>query len=64
MGAIRAAVPGLSGVRMLYGGSMTPANVGTFLAQPGIDGGLVGGASLQPESFAAMLDGALRGVEA
>jgi triosephosphate isomerase len=64
MGAIRAAVPGLAGVRMLYGGSMTPANVGAFLAQPNIDGGLVGGASLQPESFASLLDGALRGVEA
>jgi triosephosphate isomerase len=64
MGAIRAAVPGLDAVRMLYGGSMNSQNVRAFTAQPQIDGGLVGGASLDPKSFAALLDGALRSVEA
>jgi len=38
-------------VRIQYGGSMKPANVKELMAQPDIDGGLVGGASLQPESF-------------
>jgi triosephosphate isomerase len=64
MDAIRAAVPGLDAVPMLYGGSMNPQNVGAFTAQPHIDGGLVGGASLEPQTFAALLDGALRGVRA
>lgn len=63
MGAIRSAVPGLDSVPMLYGGSMNPQNVGAFTAQPQIGGGLVGGASLDPTNFAALLDGALRGVQ-
>ena len=58
MGEIRAASPGLAHARLLYGGSMKPDNVAAFLAQPNIDGGLVGGASLEPGSFAALLDGA------
>lgn len=41
-------------VRILYGGSVKPDNIGTYLAQPDIDGALVGGASLQPESFAQL----------
>lgn len=64
MGELRAAVPGLQNVRVLYGGSMKPDNVAAFVAQPNIDGGLVGGASLDPASFAALLDGARRGVNA
>jgi len=40
------------GIRIQYGGSMKPGNAGELLAQPDIDGGLVGGASLDPESFA------------
>ena len=64
MGAIRSAVPGLGEVRILYGGSLRPDNVGAFAAQPEIDGGLVGGASLDPASFAALIEGARRGVEA
>ena len=64
MGAIRAAVPGLDDVRMLYGGSLRPDNVSAFAAQPEIDGGLVGGASLEPASFAGLIEGARRGVEA
>ncbi len=64
MGRIRAAVAGLEDVRMLYGGSVKPDNVAAFVAQPNIDGGLVGGASLDPASFAALLEGARRGVAA
>jgi len=40
-----------AGMRILYGGSVKPDNVATLMAQPEIDGALVGGASLQPESF-------------
>ncbi|MDB5071687.1 MAG: triosephosphate isomerase [Candidatus Eremiobacteraeota bacterium] len=61
MSEIRGAVAGLEHVRLLYGGSMSPGNVADFLAQPDIDGGLVGGASLDPASFAALLEGARRG---
>jgi triosephosphate isomerase len=61
MGAIRAAVDGLASARVLYGGSVKPDNVAAFVAQPNIDGGLVGGASLDPASFAALLDGARKG---
>jgi triosephosphate isomerase len=57
MGEIRA-LAGLDHARILYGGSMKPDNVAAFLAQPNIDGGLVGGASLEPDSFAALLEGA------
>lgn len=38
-------------VRILYGGSVKPDNTKTLMAQPDIDGTLVGGASLDPESF-------------
>jgi triosephosphate isomerase len=38
-----------------YGGSVTEANAADFFAQPDIDGALVGGASLKPEAFAAIL---------
>lgn len=58
MGEIRAKMPGLENARIIYGGSMKPDNVATFLALPNIDGGLVGGASLEPASFAALLEGA------
>ena len=40
-----------AGVRILYGGSVTAANAGEFLAQPDIDGALVGGASLKADEF-------------
>lgn len=39
------------GVRILYGGSMKASNAKELLAQPDIDGGLIGGASLQVEEF-------------
>jgi triosephosphate isomerase len=43
-------------VRILYGGSVKPANAGELLAQPDIDGALVGGASLDPDDFAAIVE--------
>jgi triosephosphate isomerase len=42
---------GAQKVRILYGGSMKPANAPELLAQPDIDGGLIGGASLEARSF-------------
>ncbi|MBM4121751.1 MAG: triose-phosphate isomerase [Nitrospira sp.] len=41
-------------VRILYGGSVTPENTAAFLASPQIDGALVGGACLDPQSFATI----------
>ena len=38
-------------IRILYGGSVKPGNAKELLAQPDIDGALVGGASLKAESF-------------
>jgi triosephosphate isomerase len=43
--------PTADGVRIQYGGSVTPDNFGAFIAQPDIDGALVGGASLKADSF-------------
>ncbi len=40
-----------SGIRILYGGSMNAANAAELLAQPDIDGGLIGGASLKAPDF-------------
>ncbi|MGZ5312348.1 MAG: triose-phosphate isomerase [Solirubrobacterales bacterium] len=45
-------------VRILYGGSMKPANAGELIAQADVDGGLVGGASLDPADFAAIVGAA------
>ena len=39
---------------VLYGGSVKPENAQELLSQPGVDGALVGGASLEPDSFAAI----------
>jgi triosephosphate isomerase len=47
-------VKSLLGVPVLYGGSVTPGNAGELAAQPDVDGALVGGASLDVESFAAI----------
>jgi triosephosphate isomerase len=57
---IRATVRDVAGrvaetVRILYGGSVTPDNIAEFMAQPDVDGALVGGASLKAESFAAVV---------
>ncbi len=43
-------------LRIQYGGSVTPDNVSSLMAKPDIDGALVGGASLKPESFAALVN--------
>jgi triosephosphate isomerase len=46
-------------VRVLYGGSVSAANAAELLALPDVDGALVGGASLDPESFAAIVSAAV-----
>lgn len=45
-------------VRIQYGGSVKPDNIKEYMAQPDIDGALVGGASLEVESFVKLLEGA------
>jgi triosephosphate isomerase len=47
-----------SAVRILYGGSVKPANAAELLGLPDVDGALVGGASLDPEEFAAIVEAA------
>ena len=42
------------GVRVLYGGSVKASNVASIMAQPDVDGALVGGASLDPDEFVAI----------
>lgn len=46
---------GAQGVRLLYGGSMHAANAAQLLAQPDIDGGLIGGASLKAPDFLSIV---------
>jgi triosephosphate isomerase (TIM) len=59
--AIRATLDGLgwseagAGLPILYGGSVTSANIGGFMAEPSIDGALVGGASLKPDEMAGIV---------
>jgi triosephosphate isomerase len=48
-------------VRILYGGSIKPGNVSEIMAQKDVDGGLVGGASLEADSFAELVNGAAKG---
>jgi triosephosphate isomerase len=45
-------------IRILYGGSVKPANAAELLALPDVDGALVGGAALDPEDFAAIVEAA------
>ncbi len=47
------------GIRILYGGSAKPENVGGFLEKEDVDGALVGGASLKADCFAAMVHSAM-----
>jgi len=47
-------------VRILYGGSVTPANIAEFVSQSDIDGGLVGGASLKAAEFLAIIHTTLK----
>ena len=59
--AIRASLAGMGwgsvadDTPVLYGGSVTSANIAEFLAEPGIDGALVGGASLKPDEIAGIV---------
>jgi triosephosphate isomerase len=55
MSVIRGCVPGLENVPILYGGSMKADNVAAYMAQTHINGGLVGGASLDPNTFATLI---------
>ena len=48
-------------VSILYGGSMNAKNAAELLAMPDIDGGLIGGASLKPADFAAIVEAATKG---
>jgi len=48
-------------MRILYGGSVNPENTASLIAQPNIDGVLVGGASLDPDSFARIVTAACSG---
>lgn len=49
---------GAGDVPILYGGSMNPENAAALLAEPDVNGGLVGGASLNAESFLSIVDAA------
>jgi triosephosphate isomerase len=51
-------IRGLIDVPILYGGSVKPDNASELLGQPDVDGALVGGASLEVESFAAICEAA------
>ena len=50
----RLAAKGAADVSVLYGGSVKPDNAEELFAQPDIDGGLIGGASLKAEDFLAI----------
>lgn len=64
IGYIRQLISGLYGqsvadaVRIQYGGSVKPGNIAEYIAKPDIDGALVGGASLEPASYTALVQGA------
>jgi triosephosphate isomerase len=47
-------------VPVLYGGSVKPENAAELLSQPDVDGALVGGASLEVDSFAVICEAAAR----
>jgi triosephosphate isomerase len=53
-------IKALHDTRVLYGGSVKPENAAELMAQPAVDGALVGGASLDPGSFAAICRAAAR----
>jgi triosephosphate isomerase (TIM) len=57
---IRGVCGGLQDARILYGGSMNADNAAAFCAQPEIDGGLVGGASLDPRVFLTLIMNGLK----
>lgn len=45
-----------SSIRILYGGSVNPGNISELMAMPDIDGALVGGASLNPDTFSKIVN--------
>jgi triosephosphate isomerase len=49
---------GAEAIRILYGGSVKPDNAAELISQPDVDGALVGGASLDPADFAAIVEAA------
>ena len=49
-------------IPLLYGGSCKPANADELFACPDVDGGLIGGASLEPATFHALVEAAGRAV--
>ena len=53
---LRAQIGDGAGMRILYGGSVKPSNAAELFAQPDIDGGLIGGASLVVQDFLAICD--------
>ena len=53
-----ALIKSLHDTRVLYGGSVKPENAAELLSQPAVDGALVGGASLDPDSFGAICQAA------
>jgi triosephosphate isomerase len=55
---LRAATETANAVRIVYGGSMNAANAASLLAQPDIDGGLIGGASLKAADFLSIIQAA------
>jgi len=57
---LQAATAQADRVSILYGGSMNAANAASLLAQPDVDGGLIGGASLKAPDFLSMLKAASR----
>ena len=61
---IRGMASGLAEARILYGGSMNADNVAAFCEQPDIDGGLVGGASLEPRGFLKLIVSGLKAMSA
>lgn len=56
---LQAATEHFADIPILYGGSMNAANAATLMAQPDIDGGLIGGASLKATDFLAIIAAAL-----
>jgi len=52
---LRAATPNADRIQLLYGGSMNAANAKSLLAQPDIDGGLIGGAALKAPDFLTII---------
>ena len=52
---LKAATDQSARIKILYGGSMNPANAASLLSQPDIDGGLIGGASLKAADFLSII---------